>query len=110
MSRYSNRLVAVNDKEQYKKLLDERGVKNIQYYVTPQFKRLTEEQVDSISYTRHVWTVGDRFWKLAEMHYNNKNLWWVIARFNNKPTEGLITPGDEIRIPTDLTLARELLA
>ena len=109
MSRYINRTVATNDDQLYQEVLEGRGVKRIKQYTTPTLRKLTSEQQNSIRYHRHVWTVGDRFWKLAHAHYKNKSLWWIIARFNNKPTEGHVAPGDEIKIPVDIVIARELL-
>tara|TARA_Y100000034_G_C6811321_1_gene364616 strand:- start:357 stop:689 length:333 start_codon:yes stop_codon:yes gene_type:complete len=109
MSRYSNRIVAVNGDDKYQETLEERGVKQITQYTTPTFRRITDEQLNKLRYKKYVWTVGDRFWRLAQINYDDKSLWWVIARFNNKPTEAHISPGDEIKIPTDIIMARELL-
>ncbi len=109
MSRFSNRTVAHNDHEMYQDTHEKRGVKHIKQYATVEFKRLTDEQLNSIRYHKYYWTVGDRYWTLAQKYYNDKSLWWIIARFNNKPTEGHVSPGDEIRIPKDIIQARELL-
>ena len=109
MSRYSKRMIVKNQEEMYSEVLEKRGVKFITQYTTPTFKRLTDEQINSIPYEKYVWTVGDRFWRIAQTRYNDRKLWWIIARFNNKPTEGHVSPGDEIKIPTDILKARELL-
>lgn len=109
MSRYGNRIIAINDDDKYYEVHRKRGVKKIRQYTTPTLRRPTQEQLDSISCTKYIWTVGDRFWRLAEKHYGDKSLWWIIARFNNKPTEGHVSPGDEIKIPKDIIQAREVL-
>ena len=110
MSRYSDRSTATNDDQMYQEVFEKRGVKKIEQYTTPTLKKLTDTQKDSIKYTKHTWAVGDRFWKLAHKHYGNKSLWWIIARFNNRPTEGHITVGEVIKIPENIILARELLS
>ncbi len=110
MSRYSNRIVATNEEDLYYDVLRKRGVKKIKQYTTPTLKRPTQEMIDSIGYTKYVWTVGDRFWDLADRFYGDRKLWWVIARFNNKPTEGHMSPGDEIKIPKNIVHAREVLS
>ncbi len=50
----------------------------------------------------HIWGVGDRYFKLANRYYGDPELWWVIAFFNQKPTEFDIKAGDIIFIPTPL--------
>jgi len=109
MSRYSNRPVAINNDQIYGDILDKRGVKKIGQYTTPTFKRPTDEQLKKIRYKKYFWSVGDRFWRIAQKTYGDRRLWWVIARFNNVPTEGHLSPGDEIKIPTDILVAREML-
>ena len=109
MSRYSSRTVATNDDDRYKEVLEKRGVTRIVQYTTPTFRRSTDAQLAKIQYKSYSWTVGDRFWRLAEREYGDRTLWWLIARFNNVPTEGHIAPGQEIKIPLNVILARELL-
>ena len=109
MSRYRNRRTALNDDQFYQEVLEERGMSKIQQYTTPAFTRPTDELLDSIKYVKYIWTVGDRYWRIAERQYGDKSLWFIIARFNNKPTEAHIQPGDLIKIPTDVRLAMEVL-
>ena len=99
MSRYSKRLTAINDDEQYRvdDIFENRGVQKIRQYVTPQFLRITEEQYRSIAYTRYYWKTGDRFWKLADKFYGDTSLWWIIASFNYAPTESHLEEGQEIK-------------
>ena len=35
--------------------------------------------------------------------YDDASLWWVIAKFNNKPTEGHLKLGDQVLIPLPLS-------
>jgi nucleoid-associated protein YgaU len=104
MSRYNNRRKGTNDLEQYEKILDDRGVRRITQYTTPQLKFPDEETLLRIRTTDYTWRQGDKFWRLASMHYNDPKLWWVIAQFNTKPTEAHLSPGDVIKIPVDLAV------
>ena len=52
----------------------------------------------------HIWKTGDRYYKLAAAYYGRPQLWWVIALYNQKPTEGHLKIGDVIKIPTSLDL------
>jgi len=52
---------------------------------------------------QHVWSVGDRYSKLAALHYGDSKLWWVIAKYNMKPTDAHVKLGDNIYIPMPLT-------
>lgn len=109
--RYRNRRIAQNLSQEYKdtEIFENRGVKKITQYVTPKFKDFTKEQYDSVTYTKHYWRSGDRFWKLANQYYGDANKWWIIARWNFKPTESHLNEGDEIRIPKDLRKVMELI-
>ena len=56
MSRYNNRKKGVNDQEMYEKILDDRGVKHLVQYTTPQLKFPDEETLilrPSWSYSIH---------------------------------------------------------
>tara|TARA_R110000824_G_scaffold174112_8_gene352212 strand:+ start:5469 stop:5792 length:324 start_codon:yes stop_codon:yes gene_type:complete len=106
MSRYKARVIATNDLLIYKKVLEERGVKRIKQYKTGVLKHFDEETVDYISY---IWKQGDTFWKLSETMYTDPQYWYVIARFNNAPTEAHIKIGDEIKIPINLTTALQVV-
>jgi phage tail protein X len=55
-------------------------------------------------------TVSDRLDLLAYRYYNDTSLWWIIAAANNNINKGLlfITPGTQIRIPTDVSKILEL--
>ena len=105
MSRYNNRRKGSNSEEMYETILEERGVKEIIQYTTPTLKYPTDEEALRIRTVDYTWRQGDRFWRLAARHYGDPNLWWVIAQFNKKPIEGLLAPGDVIKIPLNLAVA-----
>jgi len=110
MSRYNSRNKVINDTEEYRtdEIFEDRGVQQITQYQTPQFKRLTEVEYNRVPFQRYYWKNGDRFWKLAAKFYGDKTKWWVIAGFNFIPTEAEVEEGQEIRIPTNLSIVMGL--
>lgn len=106
--RYQDIDVLENKEDVYEKLRKSRGVSLINHYETPYFLELTQEQIDQIEFIQHTWTIGDRFYKLAEKHYGLTSLWWVIARFNGVPTESHLSIGDVIQIPSSLEVIMDV--
>ena len=107
--RNRRRNIATNSQQMYKKVFDKKGVKSLIQYSTPVFKRPTQEDLDKIKFETYTWSVGDRFWRLADRFYGNREYWYIIARFNNVPTEAHLKTGDDIKIPTNLGTAIEVL-
>jgi len=64
---------------------------------------------DSLATTDHIWKYGDRYYQLAQVYYNSPTYWWIIAWFNNKPTEAHLKPGEVLRIPLELSEALSML-
>ena len=48
-------------------------------------------------------TEGDRFDTIAQQYYGDSSLWWVISSANRALNQSsyYITPGTQIRIPSD---------
>ena len=99
MSRYKQSRKATNKDDIYKNVFDKKGVKNIVQYRSVRLKQIDEKEKQKIKFDRYVWTYGDSFYLLAGRYYSDSKLWWVIAAYNNAPTESHINVGDEIRIP-----------
>jgi nucleoid-associated protein YgaU len=108
-SRYSGRRIVRNTSDIYKEFREERDVLIINQYKTPRLKHLTSAQRVGLVREKHVWKTGDRYWKLATEHYGDPKLWWVIAWYNQKPTEGHLTIGDTILIPKPLQRVLEMM-
>ena len=106
MSRYNKSIKATNNLDFYKKELDSRGVKRIEQYRTPTLKRFN---VDTIPCIERVWRDGDQFWKLSNQYYGDPQYWYIIARFNNMPTEAHVSVGDLIKIPINISLALQVV-
>jgi hypothetical protein len=109
MSRYSNRLKGVNKNRMYEKTFESRQVDEVKQYRTPVFKYPTDEQLKRIDYIAHTWHYGDQFYKLADKHYGDPTLWWVIAQYNQKPTEGHMEIGEQIKIPFPLARVLKMM-
>lgn len=102
IERYLQRSILKNTQEMYDEYFRNRNVKYINQYETPTFSFPEVEQYANIPTITHVWTVGDRFYKLAHKYYGDSKDWWIIAKFNNKPTESHLSVGDLLYIPTNL--------
>ena len=109
MSRYANGAPFINNSEFYREFFAERGVGYIRQFRTGRLRHPTIPEMASLERVRHVWKVGDRFYKLAHQYYGDPTLWWVIAWFNLKPTEGHCKTGEMIRIPLPLNRVLEML-
>ena len=65
-TRYKNQEVFVNDQEAYKRFLKRtRGLKEVRQFDTPVFKYPSKDEARNFKTVNHIWTVGDRFFKLA---------------------------------------------
>jgi nucleoid-associated protein YgaU len=98
--RYNNRVIRTNTSELYEDLREKRGVKQIEQFLTQRVHKLSPSERRNIVTVRHIWGLGDRYWKLAARYYKNPEYWWVIAWFNQKPTESHIAVGQVIYIPS----------
>lgn len=103
-SRYTNTRFFRNNLPMYEDLLEDRGLNSIRQYQSPTYKQLTEDQIASIGETNYSWQVGDRLEKISSRVYNDPQYWWIIARYNNKPTDAHYKRGDTVKIPKPLNL------
>ena len=108
MSRYINRTKAINDKEQYDKLFEKRGVRQIVQYRSPSANFVSDEELSRIECFNVSWYHGLSFEKLASDFYGDPTHWWVIAGFNRKPTESHVEIGEVIRVPKSLADALQV--
>ena len=98
-----------NKNEIFEELFRKRAVKYIDHYPTPVVKKPTMKQRAKIEEVNHIWSTGDRYYKLAHKHYGDASLWWVIAWYNSKPTESHLSLGDVVNIPVPLSAALRVL-
>ena len=110
MGRYSERSIGINKTAQYQEVFEEKNVNHIRQYFSPKLRHPTAEEVSELDIISHEWTLGDRYFKLASQYYNgDSKLWWIIAHFNQKPTESHVVIGDIIEIPLPLDRVLRLL-
>jgi hypothetical protein len=102
MSRYERSKTIKNTNPAYEDVFEDRGKNFIRQYATPKYRAITREQIGTLNNIPHVWSEGDRYYKLAESFYGDPKLWWVIAWFNKKPTEAHVNFGDLIYVPLPL--------
>ena len=105
--RYAGRRIIKNDVETYEELASDRELSFINHYKTPRLRHPSTIQRASLTRIRHTWKLGDRYWKLASEHYGNSKYWWVIAWYNQKPVENMLTIGETIVIPRPLQAVLE---
>ena len=100
--RYDARKKITNTADIYEEFRDERDTKNLRQFSTPEITMLTAEKRQSLKVVRHIWKSGDKYWKLSQQFYNDPDLWWLIAWYNQKPTEAHLNIGDIIHVPLPL--------
>ena len=101
-NRYDGVQEALNQEELYKEHLERRGVKHITQYKTYYMVHPEAEDLEGITMIGHTWSLGDRYYKIAYEYYGDSRWWWLIAWFNQKPTESHVELGEVINIPTPL--------
>ena len=109
--RYDNRRLLQNNLRMYDSLLEPRGKsgKGIRIYETPELKHPGSYEISSLTLLPHRWTLGDKFFKLAHEHYGRPELWWVVAWFNQTPTESHVELGDLLYVPMPLEDVLDML-
>ena len=100
--RNDDRIIKINSDPLYQDLFFDRVVGYISQFGTPSLRYPTPAEIRRLDLVGHVWTLGDRYYKLAHRFYGQPKLWWVIAWFNKAPTESHLVVGDVIQIPTPL--------
>jgi nucleoid-associated protein YgaU len=100
MSRYDSAKKGINSNEFYEEFREDRNVKRIEQYRTPVYPKLTAKVRQRFTSIHHIWATGDTLWKLASKHYADPKLWWLLAWYNEKPTESHFEVGGTVLIPT----------
>ena len=98
--RNRNRFVFLNNDPSYRNLLENKNISDLQQYGTKTLPDI--QKISGITYVTHVWKTGDKWYKLADLYYKDPTKWWVIAFYNQRPTEAHVTPGEVVYIPLPL--------
>lgn len=98
MPKYYSNKKTINKTTPYEILLNERGLKFADLFTSGIQMKI---DYSSISYRKHVWSKGDNLFRLSNKYYGGKENWWIIAAFNQKPTDAHFNFGDVVLVPTN---------
>ena len=108
-SRNTNRRVFRNRNRKYLDIFKRKKRIGLLQWTTPFNRRISPSNKAAIFEISHIWKTGDRYYKLAEQYYGNPEYWWLIARYNQTPTEGHIRLGTILFIPTPINTLLDIL-
>lgn len=108
IDRYNLNNVFINKDDLYESFRIDRDVKIIKQFSTVEYSRPDDSEYSKIKTVKHIWAVGDKYYKLANEYYGDPKDWWLIARFNSRPTEAHNKIGDIILIPTRIEEVKRL--
>ena len=101
-SRYRNREVIRNASNRYIKQLSNRKVRFIDHFDTANLRYPSQALLGQLDIDNEVWGVGSRFYKIANKHYGDPALWWIIPWFNQTPLESDYEAGEIVFVPKPL--------
>ena len=64
-----------------------------------------EELRVELDHIERIYKTGDKLYKFAYEYYGSVDYWWIIAWYNNKPTDSHFKLGDVVYIPKQLDVA-----
>lgn len=107
--RFAGRQTLVKDRNKlssadkiYSNYLKDREVTRLTHFTSPIIGKVSPAEKNFIDSRGHIWSQGDKYYKLADEYYQDPDFWWIIAWFNLAPTEAHLNIGDLIQIPIDL--------
>jgi len=100
--RYEFRNIFKNENELYENIFRKRSIKSVIQYNSAKFKYPTAEEIEDLDVITLRWKLGSRLYKFADQYYGNPELWWIIAWYNQKPTESHFQIGDLVYVPLRL--------
>jgi len=102
LDRNERREIFLNSNPIYESFLKRRGISSFRHYSKMKIGIITPEEITQLTVIDHIWLTGDRLSKLAFKYYGDTRYWWVLAWFNQKPTDNFCKLGDTIHIPLPL--------
>ena len=100
--RYLRNKIFENSGEAYRRYLKKRGIKKVIQYNTSTFRHPELKDLENFDRINYIWKTGDRYYKLADKYYDDSTKWWVIALYNQKPTDCHLAAGDIVYVPHPL--------
>tara|TARA_Y100000114_G_C11763614_1_gene331577 strand:+ start:9426 stop:9773 length:348 start_codon:yes stop_codon:yes gene_type:complete len=96
----------VSDSSLREKIFDRKFIESVTQYSRMKTNAPTSEQLKKdLTHVQKIFTMGDKMYKYAYEYYGDTNHWWVIAWYNNKPTDSHFNLGDTVYIPFPLDVA-----
>ena len=86
-NRYDNRTIFYDQEALYEEVFEARNVTGIRHYDSATFRYPNSQELSALIKKQHIWKAGDRYFKLSIENYGSAQYWWLIALFNQKPTE-----------------------
>ena len=108
-TRYKRNDIIINSSPFYAPLRRERGLKSVRQYGTIKLYNPSILERASVKTAVHLWSYGDRLYKLAHTYYGDSRYWWVIAWWNGYGTEAAIPTGIPLTIPLNIEKALKAL-
>jgi len=110
-TRYNKRRVFTNKSFNYKfsEIFRKRGLTALTQFKSAHLKYPAVSQIEELNTQSIIWTVGQKYFKLAAEYYGDPAYWWVIAWYNQQPLEANIKGGDIIEVPQPLELILDFL-
>ena len=100
MPKYTTRQRVLNlNKQDVEEIMEVRELESVDIFQNYEFS----DDFKSQEYTviEHIWSHGDKLYKLAQRYYGDKDMFWMIALYNKKPTDSHYKYGDIVEIPID---------
>ncbi len=99
MPKYTGTRSIVLTTEQYEELFKDRDIDSIRF--TSQFRFSKKYTESGYRVYEHIWSHGDKLYKLAEKYFDDVEMFWLIGLMNDKPTDAHYKYGDVVLIPVD---------
>jgi len=99
MPDYSKDNMGILNNQLYYDVLRSKGVTSLKITRSTNFAKLTGKEFGLLA--ERVWRQEDSLYKLSYEYYGEYKYWWIIALFNNKPTDAHYKIGDIVNIPAN---------
>lgn len=105
---YKKQEKGILNNDLYFEVLEEKGVKFLEIYRSIDMREMQGIRVPIAR--KHVWTHGDKLFKLSAKYYSGDiSKYWIIGLVNKKPTDAHYSIGDEVLIPLETSVIENLL-